>query len=199
MRAVSSVSTAGVEPLSPRRKWQTITVATLLLVPAYWSLLAALVALASDDDGSSSTSAGAPNAAAALAFGLALVPFVFVVLAFMSGHPRAPGAVLRAMGLSLLVGITVSALAGDAVTGIVAGVGAGGICALRMDGPHNWQARALAVLAASVYTLVLARIAGPLVLLPAPVFPFTAIGFADHLSERRDEADRAGRAEVDRR
>jgi hypothetical protein len=180
---------SGIEPLSPRRKWQTITVATLLLVPAYWSLLAALVALASDDDGSSSSSAGAPNPAAALAFGLAIVPFVFVVLAFMSGHPRAPGAVLRAMGLSLLVGISVSALAGDAVTGIVAGVGAGGICALRMEGPHNWQARALAVLAASLYTLVLARVGGPLVLLPAPVFPLTAIGVADHLSERRAEVE----------
>jgi hypothetical protein len=175
---------AGAQPLSPRRKWQTITVATLLLVPTYWSLLAGLVAVAADDDGSSS---GAPNPAAALAFGLAVVPFVFVVLAFMSGHPRAPGAVLRAMGLSLLVGVTVSALAGDAVTGIVAGVGAGGVVALRMDGAHNWRARALAVAAASLYTFVLVRAVGPLVLLPAPVFPFTAIGFADHMSERRAE------------
>ena len=46
-----------------------------------------------------------------IAFGLALIPFVFVVLAFTSGHPRAPGAVVRAMGLTLLVGIPVSALA----------------------------------------------------------------------------------------
>ena len=37
------------------------------------------------------------------------------------------------MGLCLLVGIPVSALAGDAVSGIVAGVGAGGIAALRAD------------------------------------------------------------------
>ncbi len=34
---------AGVVPLSPKRKWQTITVATLLLVPAYWSILAGFV------------------------------------------------------------------------------------------------------------------------------------------------------------
>jgi hypothetical protein len=182
---------AGAEPLSPRRKWQTITVATLALVPGYWGLLAGLVAMASDDDGSSAV---APNPAAALALGLAVVPFVYVVLAFMSGHPRAPGAVLRAMGLSLLVGITVSALTADAVTGIVAGVGAGGIVALRMDGPHNWQARALAVLGAALYTFVLARTAGALVLLPAPVFPFTAIGFADHLSERRAAQASAGSA-----
>jgi hypothetical protein len=174
----------GMEPLSPARKWRAIMIATLVLVPGFWMLLAGLVAGATDG------SAGAeaePNVAVALVVGLAVVPFVFVALAFLSEHPRAPGAVLRAMGWALLVGIPASALAGDAVTGIVAGVGAGGIQALRMDDPQNWRARALAVLVASVYTLVLVRVAGALVLLPAPIFPLTAIGVADHLSERRAE------------
>jgi hypothetical protein len=177
---------SGIEPLSPQRKWQTITVATLLLVPAYWALLAGLVAGASD---SASDRTGAPNTAAAFALGLAVIPFVFVVLAFMSGHPRAPGAVLKAMGLALLVGIPVSAVAGDAVTGIVAGVGAGGIVALRADVPHSWKARAIAVLAASLYTFVLVRTAGAMALLAAPVLPFTGIGVADHVSERRQARD----------
>ena len=172
-------STAGIQPLSPKRKWQTITLATLLLVPAYWSMLAALVAVASTSEDP------LPNPAASLAFGLALIPFVFVVLAFMSEHPRAPGAVVRAMGLSLVVGVTVSALAADAVTGIVAGVGAGGIVALRADAGHSWRARALGVAFAVVYVFVLVRVASSLALLPAPIFPFTAIGIADHLSERR--------------
>jgi hypothetical protein len=173
-----------LQPLSPQRKWRAITVATLLLVPAFWSLLAGLVADASDES-------GGPNAAAAMAFGLALIPFVFVVLAFMSEHPRAPGAALRAMGWALLVGIPVSAFVGDAVTGIVAGLGAGGIKALRMDADHNVRARALAVLVASAYTLVLVALTGAMALLPAPIFPFTAIGVADHLSERRREQERS--------
>jgi hypothetical protein len=174
----------GMQPLSPQRKWRAIMVATLVLVPGFWALLAGLVGSAADD---SSGTENAPNVAVALAVGLAVVPFVFVALAFLSEHPRAPGAVLRAMGWALLVGIPASALAGDAVTGIVAGVGAGGIQALRMDYPQNWRARAGAVLVASVYTLVLVRTAGALVLLPAPIFPLTAIGIADHLSERRAE------------
>jgi len=174
----------GMQPLSPVRKWRAIMVATLVLVLAFWALLAGLVAEATDD---SSGSAAEPNSALGLAVGLTVIPFVFVALAFMSEHPRAPGAVVRAMGWSLLVGIPVSALAGDAVTGIVAGVGAGGIQALRMDDPQNWRARAWAVVVAAAYTFVLARIAGGLVLLPAPVFPLTAIGIADHLSERRAE------------
>jgi hypothetical protein len=181
----------GMQPLSPARKWRAIMVATLVLVPAFWALLIGSVAGASDD--ASRGAADAPNAAIALAVGLAVIPFVFVALAFLSEHPRAPAAVLRAMGWSLLVGIPASALAGDAVTGIVAGVGAGGIQALRIDDPQNWRARALAVLFASAYTMVMVRLAGALVLLPAPIFPLTAIGIADHLSERRAEQDASRR------
>lgn len=167
------------DPLSPKRKWQTITLATLLLVPAYWSLMAGIVSAASHDR------RGGPTPGSALAFGLVIIPFVFLLLAVMSEHRNVPGAVLRAMGLAILVGIPVSALAADAVTGIVAGVGAGGIVALRMDVDHSWRARAVAVLIAAAYTLVLVRVASVLALLPAPIFPFTAIGLADHVSERR--------------
>lgn len=167
---------AGVVPLSPKRKWRAITVATLLLVPAYWAVLAGWVSGAVD--------AGEEEASASfVAFGLALVPFVFVVLAFLSEQVAAPRAVLRAMGLALLVGIPVSALAGDAVTGIVAGVGAGGIAALRAEPDHGWRPRAVGVALASAYAFVLVRTAGPMALLAAPVFPLTVLGLADHYVE----------------
>ena len=152
---------AGIQPLSPAKKWRAILVATLVLVLAFWALLAGLVAEATNDGSSSEVE---PNAAIGLAVGLTVIPFVFVALAFLSEHPRAPGAVVRAMGWSLLVGIPVSALAGDAVTGIVAGVGAGGIQALRMDEPQNWRARAWGVVVAAAYTFALARVAGGLAL-----------------------------------
>jgi hypothetical protein len=167
-----------MEPLPAQKKWRAITLATLLLVPAYWSMLAGLVAAASEGPDPLSP-------AAALSFGLALVPFVFIVLAFTSEHPRAPAAVFQAMVLALVIGTVVSALAADAVTGIVAGVGAGGVVALRADVDHTWRSRAFAVVFAVVYVFVLVRMASALALLPAPIFPFTAIGIADHLSERR--------------
>jgi hypothetical protein len=178
---------AGMVPLPPERKWRAIVLATLLLAPAAWALLGGLVAAASDDGPS------AAAAATAIAFGLALLPFVFIVLAFLSEHPRAPGAVTRAMGLCLLVGIPVSAIAADAVSGIVAGVGAGGIVSLRADLPHDWRARATAVAIATGYTFVLARVAGPAVVIAAPVFPFTGIALADHWCEwRLARAERPG-------
>jgi hypothetical protein len=64
------------------------------------------------------------------------------------------------------------------------------VAALRADADHNWKARALAVLAATVYVFVLLRTAGEIALLTAPVLPFTGIGVVDHLSERRREHER---------
>lgn len=176
---------AGAEPLSPRKKWRAITLATLVMAPAFWSVLAGVVAVSSDDP-------RAPSAGPLIAFGLALVPFVFVVLAFLSEHPRAPGAVLRAMALSLLVGIPVSAAAPDAVTGFVAGLGAGGIAALRADPMHTWKARAAAVASVTLFVFLLVMVSDVALLL-APALPFTSIGVADHLVERRK-----GRREAER-
>ena len=92
------------------------------------------------------------------------------------------------MLLTLLVGIPVSALAADAVTGFVAGIGAGGIAALRADLHHSWKTRALAVLSVSAFAYISVRSIGAAGLLLAPVLPFTALGVADHLSERKTEA-----------
>jgi hypothetical protein len=169
---------SGLTPLSPQRKWRAITFATLLLAPAVWAILAGLVAIAQDED------TGVPPGPA-IAFGLCLVPFVFVVLAFSSEHPRAAGAAARAMGLCLLVGIPASAIAADAVTGLVAGIGAGGIVALRSDVGHRAANRAVGVAIAAAYAFVLARVAGGAVVLAAPILPFTAIGVADHFTEWR--------------
>jgi hypothetical protein len=171
---------AGAEPLSPRKKWRAILLATLILAPAYWSIVAGMVAAASD-------ASDAPAAAPFIAFGLALIPFMFVTLAFLSEHPRAPAAAAKAMAVSLLVGIPVSALAQDAVTGLIAGVGAGGILALRMDLTHTTRARVIAVAAVTVYCFFLLRTVSEVALLIGPALPLTSLGIADHLSERRAE------------
>ena len=167
-------------PLPPKRKWQAITLATLVLVPAYVFLLVGVVAAASK-------SRSAPTPAPYIAAGLALIPFVFVVLAFASGHPRAPGAVLRAMGLTLLVGVLVGAAVPDAVTGFVAAIGAGGVVALRSDLVHRWQSRAVAVVIVAVWVAMSVRVIPQAALLLAPILPFTSIGLADHWQERRTE------------
>lgn len=169
---------AFLEPLSPQRKWRAITIATVLLAPAMWSLLAGVVAVASD-------SQGGPAPGPAIAFGLSMIPFVFVVLAFASQHPSAPSAAFKAMAMCLLVGIPVSALAADAVSGIVAGIGAGGVYALRSEAAHSRLIRFGAVAIATAYTFMLVRLGGAVALIAAPILPFTGLGVADHYAEWR--------------
>jgi hypothetical protein len=176
---------AGAQPLSPRQVWRAILLSTLLLVPAYWGLLVGLVSIASDD------AKAAPTAGPWIAFGLCLIPFVFLALAFLSQNPRAPRATLWAMLLCLVVGIPVSALAADAVTGFVAGVGAGGIAAMRSDLDRPWRARMLAIAIVTAWAFVTVRTMPDVALLLAPVLPFTSLGVADHLLQIRRE----GRAE----
>jgi hypothetical protein len=173
-------SAPSLEPLAPRKKWRAITIATLVLLPAYLAILVGLVAVASDR-------ADAPPAGPAIAFGLGLLPFVFISLAFLSSHPRAPGAAAKAMGLALLVGIPVAAIVPDAVTGLVAGIGAGGAAALRPEPHGSWRARALGVAAVSAYAAVMVRIVPDVTVLLAPTLPFSCLGVADHLLERRRE------------
>ena len=158
----------------------TITVATLLFAPAYWAMMIGVIALAADETDISGTAA-----AGLVAFGLAVIPFVFMVLAFSSGHPSAPGAVVRAMLVSVTVGSILSAIAIDVVTGIVGGVGAGAAVALRADPAHDWRHRAIGVAVAAAYAFFLARTASVAVVVGGPIFPITAVGLADHWSERR--------------
>ncbi len=153
---------------------------TLLLVPAYWGIVIGVVAVSSDKP-------DAPPAGPPIAFGLALLPFVYIALAFLSAHPRAPSAVVKAMGLTLLIGIPASAITQDAITGLVAGIGAGGIAALRTDTEGAWKARAIGVFAVSLYAFVMIRLVPDVTLLLAPTLPFTCLGVADHLVERRSE------------
>lgn len=174
----SRSSSPVLDPLSPRRKWRAITIASLLLVPAHLGIVAGLVAVASDRS-------DAPPAGPPIAFGLGLLPFVFIALAFLSGHPRAPGAAAKAMALSLLVGIPVAAIVPDAVTGLVAGVGAGGAIALRPEPLSSWKPRALGVIVVTVYVALMVRIVPDVAVLLAPTLPFTCLGVADHLAEGR--------------
>lgn len=166
----------GMNPVPPHKKWRAITLATLLLAPGFWMLLAGLTAQRVPGP-------GAPNVAATLSFGLALIPFVYIVLAFASEHPRPATGVLQAMGLTILVGIPILVITVDAVTAMVAGVGAGAMAALRNDS-HDWRPRAIAVAVSALLVMVLVRTVGAVALLPAPVFAITALGIADHIAER---------------
>lgn len=160
-----------------RRSWLAIALSTLLVVLSYRAIAIGMVAGAAGD---------AERGQGLVAFGVGLVPFVFLVLAFGSAHRNAPGAVIKAMALALLIGAPGVVLGGVAL-GVVLGYGAGGVVALRRDpdtrlGPRWWAVLVGTVLAA----VVLATDLGVGLLL-APVMPLTSIGVADTLTRRAEE------------
>ena len=118
---------------------------------------------------------------------------MFLVLAFLSTNPRAAGAVLKAMAISVLVAGPLSAVMADAVSGLVAGFGVGGAIALRREEVHSFRARLVAVGITVIYVAVLVNISVEAGLFGGAVLPFVSIGIADWVMERRAESVEAGR------
>lgn len=152
-----------------RQNWIAITLATVVMMVSYFSYAAAFV----DDDGPDRTFDVAPAA-----IGLAMAPFVFVVLAFLSKNPQAPRQVPRAMALLLVISLPVGLI--DPLVGAAAGFGAGGALCLRrppVERVMRW--RAGAVVFTAVYCLVLLLVAGPAGVMSGGVLPLAMLGFAD--------------------
>lgn len=164
------------EPIDLRRRWLVITLATIVMQFAYWPSLASIAA---------ATGEGTEPQAGLLAFGLAVLPFSFVVLAFGSRVPDAAMGVLKAMGLFLLVGLPLVVLI-DAVGGMVAGLAAGGVVALaREPEVHSVRLRWLGVAVVALYVVLLRVVAADLALLSGAVIPFAVHGFVDQAVETR--------------
>ncbi|MBT8217580.1 MAG: hypothetical protein KJO17_12075 [Acidimicrobiia bacterium] len=165
-------------PVIGRRKLIALIAGTVLLVISYAGILGAFVASGLDDG---------PNPGPPLALGMALLPIVFAAVAYLSLHPRAGTAVLKAVGLFFLFAVPISALAQDAVTGLVAGFGAGAVVTVDRLPMHTWKSRAIAVGASVFYVFVLVRIVPPLGVASAPLLPFTAVAMADYIAEQRTQ------------
>lgn len=146
----------------------------------FFAFSALLTGLADDTAGESVRSA-------AFAVGLAIVPFVFVVLAFGSRHPRAPGAVLKSLGVWAVVGLSVGWFSFG--LGLVLAFGVAGMISLRVDDPGATRARLVALALVLVYVVALIVLASPIIgLFAAGTTPLIGLGFADQYVEARERA-----------
>jgi len=162
-------------------------IATLIAVISYWSIIFAFVV--TDLEGTELELESSVTAAGPFALGLALVPFAFLALAFVSNHPRAPGAVFKAMMVSIPAALAFG-LFGIPV-GLVAGFGLGGALALRLDEVHRIRLRWLMVTGAILYTFVVGLISAQASLFAGGFIPFAASGLADMISEyQKEQAER---------
>lgn len=153
-----------------RQNWIAIAAATPVMMFSYFSYAAAFV-----DDGGSDTDGIEPALAA---IGLAIAPFVFVVLAFVSKNADAGRRVLHAMGLLLVVGLSIGLI--DPVLGATTGFASGGAIALtrpRVERVITW--RVAAVIFTGAYCLVLLIVASAGGVFAGGVVPLLMIGAAD--------------------
>ena len=165
----STTSTTDAFDQTRRRNWIAIAVATPLMAFSYFAYGASFVE--SDAERSSIQ----PELAMV---GLAIAPFAFVALGFVSRNPVAPKRVLQAMGLLLLIGLSIGLL--DPLLGASVGFCLGGALVLnRPDVSRLMFWRLGAVVFTALYTLVLFVVALPAGVFTGAVLPFVMIGFAD--------------------
>lgn len=112
---------------------------------------------------------------------LVIAPFVFVAVAFVSRHPKAPRMVVRAMILLPLVGLAIGLLA--PILGATAAFAVGGAFTLNPpDAPEVVRWRALSVAVTVLYTFVLLVVATPAGVFTGAMLPLLLIGFADEFA-----------------
>lgn len=114
-----------------------------------------------------------------VAIALALAPFVFLIVAFVSRNPFAPKRVLWAMGLLLALGLTFGLI--SPILGAAVGFGVGFVLTLNpLPLDKLIRNRLLAVAFASVYMLVLLLIADPAAgVMTGALLPPLLVGLAD--------------------
>lgn len=157
-----------------RKSWIAIGLGTIVMVISYASLLVAIVASRSDT----------PQAAGpAFAVGFALVPVVFVTVAFMSGRRYAPTAVLKAMGLWLLIALPLGLF--NPVFGLCVAFGIGGVVTLKAPDTDSWKSRTVAVLLVASYSLMMLFVVPALGLTSGGLLPLASLGLMDWYVDHR--------------
>jgi hypothetical protein len=121
--------------------------------------------------------------------GLAIAPFVFITVAFLSRNPEAPRRVMYALALTIPIGLAVGLLVPP--LGATAAFGIGGALCLRplpIGTPYRW--RIWAVLFMILYTLVLFLFLPPIAgVFAGGLLPLLMVGFADEYSMWRKTRD----------
>jgi hypothetical protein len=153
-----------------RRNWLAIAIGTVVMMFSYFPYAAAF---ATAEGEALHIDVGL------VGIGLVMAPFVFIAVAFISRGPTAPKRVIQAMGLLILIGLSVGMLA--PVLGATAGFGAGATICLNPPSrardvyKWRWGATGLTV----VYTLFLLVVATPAGVFSGGLLPLMMVGLAD--------------------
>ena len=171
---MSQVAARSDEP-NTRRIWLGIAVATMFQSISYGSIIVGAVASLSEGD---------VPAGPAFAVGFALVPVVCLAAAFISAQQRASMAVLKGMGIWLILGLPLSLA--NPIVGLATGFTAAGVFTIRPTALRPGRARWFAVLLTAAYLLLLVAILPQAAILAGALTPLVAIRAADIYTERKE-------------
>jgi hypothetical protein len=148
---------------------------------SFWSLAYGLAV------GEAGTPAGSGDATtvsvAAVALGIALVPFVFLIATFVSKRVDAPLMVLAGMGLAIAVSLPLLAFR-NPLASLIAGYAAGAVFTLSRPAGTSWRNRAFAAAGVAAFAVAGMEVAFIATAWLAPAMPFTAMGLADLFTAR---------------
>lgn len=117
---------------------------------------------------------------------LAIAPFVFIAVAFISRNPDAARRVLYSLALTIPLGLGVGLL--SPVLGATAAFGVGGaLCLNPLPVASPYKIRIWVVVFTVLYTLVLLVFITPAGVFSGGVLPLLMVGFADEYSMWRAE------------
>jgi hypothetical protein len=165
-------------PLDPRRKWLAVGFATVVTLPAFWLLVAAIVAADPDND------FDAP-VGVFVGIGLALLPLALFVLARMSRHGQPVRAAALGGTIAIVLAGALSFALREPLSPLVAGLGAGAVIALRAHPDTTTTARSIAVTVATAYSVAMVWFLPQLALGLSPMLPLAAVAAADGYMARR--------------
>lgn len=119
------------------------------------------------------------------ALGFILAPATFASVAFISGHERAPIATLKAMGVWLVLALSLGVL--NPVTGLCVAFGAAGVITMRREEWTSTWTRSAAVVLTGLYVLLLVVILPEAGIFAGAVTPLLATRAADMYQARKLE------------
>jgi hypothetical protein len=150
----------------PRKSILGASLATAVVVVSFWSVVFSIASSAEGGEVSGSW-----------ALGVALIPFAYLAAAFGSGNPRASGAVVWALVISLGVGASLLLL--DPATALIGAYAAGATVTICESETSSVKRRLWFAVAVAVFAALSIRFVPVLGLTVAPGLPFTAPLLAD--------------------
>lgn len=158
-----------------RRNWLAIALGTIVMMFSYFPYAAAF---GTGEDGVTQINMALVGVA------LALAPFVFVTVGFVSLNRAAPRRVMQSLALLIPIGLGVGLL--SPVLGATAGFGVGGALCLRpLTHPETVRNRIFVAIFTVAYTFVLLLVITPAGVFAGGTLPLLMLGFADEFTDWR--------------